>query len=290
MLNSSVPATSAALPRNPDLHCHSSVSDGLLPPAEVVKRAHANGVDLLALTDHDELSGLDEARETAASLGLRFVNGVEVSVTRGSATLHIVGLGIDPNCEVLQQGLKSVRDGRQGRALAMAASLEKIGIRNCYEGAIKYARNPALVGRSHFARYLVEIGICREVHEVFRSYLTPGKPGYVPHQWSELSQAVSWIRAAGGIPVMAHPGRYRMSREQMDKLLAEFVAQGGLGIEVVAGSHNPEQEREFARLARKYSLLASRASDFHGPGESLIDLGCANPLPEDLTPVWSRLL
>ncbi|WP_374515042.1 3',5'-nucleoside bisphosphate phosphatase [Niveibacterium sp.] len=276
-------------PRNADLHCHSTISDGLLAPGEVVARAARNGVDLLALTDHDELAGLAEARAAAATHGLAFVNGVEVSVSWGEQTVHIVGLGVDPVCTALADGLAAVRAGRDGRAARMGEALAAIGIRGAYEGALKYVGNPALVSRSHFARYLAEIGAARDVKSVFDHYLVRGKPGYVEHVWATLDDALGWIHAASGLAVIAHPGRYRLSKRELDELFARFRDLGGEAIEVVSGSHNREATLEFARVARRYGFLASRASDFHGPGESSVDLGGSDPLPEDLTPVWSKL-
>lgn len=276
-------------PINADLHCHSTISDGLLAPAEVVARAARNGVELLALTDHDELAGLADAREAARIHGLAFVNGVEVSVSWGEQTVHIVGLGVDPACTVLADGLADVRAGRDGRAARMGEALAAIGIRGAYEGALKYVGNPALVSRSHFARYLAEIGAARDVKSVFDHYLVRGKPGYVEHVWATMEDALSWIHAAGGLAVIAHPGRYRLSKRELDELFVRFHDLGGEAIEVVSGSHNREATLEFARVARRYGFLASRASDFHGPGESSVDLGGSDPLPEDLTPVWSKL-
>jgi hypothetical protein len=246
-------------------------------------------VDLLALTDHDELLGLPEAAATAAELGLRFVPGVEVSVSWLDQTLHIVGLGIDPTNEALIEGLGKVRSGRDGRAVRIAAELERIGIHGALEGALRYAGNPALVSRAHFARYLVEIGASRNVHDVFLHYLARGKPGYVEHVWATLEDAVGWIRGAGGLAVIAHPGRYRLSHAEMDLLLEKFRDLGGDAVEVSCGAHDGGQLLAFARLARKFGLMASRASDFHGPEDSPIDLGRASPLPPDLTPVWTRL-
>ena len=272
---------------NADMHCHSTVSDGLLAPAEVVRRAHANGVELLALTDHDELSGLAEARETAAELGLRFIDGVEVSVSWGDdTTVHIVGLGVDPGNAGLIEGLAAVRNGRDQRALLMAADLEAVGIHDAYQGALAYAGNPAMVSRAHFARHIAAQGLARDVKSVFDTWLAKGKPGYVPHSWAALEQALGWIHGAGGVAVIAHPGRYRLSGKEMRRLLGEFAAAGGGAIEVLSGAHSAEQVREFARHAREFGFAASRASDFHGPGESWIDLGRLPPLPEDLTPVW----
>jgi predicted metal-dependent phosphoesterase TrpH len=271
---------------NVDLHCHSVISDGVLQPAEVVRRAQANGVQWLALTDHDELSGLAEARNEAALLGLGFINGVEISVTWGGITIHIVGLRVDPDNAELQAGLASVRSGRLRRAEKMAAELAAIGIDGSLEGALRYAEHSAIVGRTHFARFLVGAGHARDVKEVFQNFLVQGKPGYVPHQWAELAQAVAWIHGAGGVAVIAHPGRYKLSPPELRRLLTEFRELGGNGIEVVTGSHSPEQYGQFAALALEFGLSASRGSDFHGPGESKIELGKLPDLPAFLRPVW----
>jgi 3',5'-nucleoside bisphosphate phosphatase len=271
---------------NIDLHCHSVVSDGVLAPADLVARAQANGVEWLALTDHDELSGLAEARERAAALGLGFIDGVEISVTWRGITIHIVGLRIDPDNADLQTGLASVRSGRLRRAEKMAVELSKVGIDGSLDGALRYAENSAIVGRTHFARFLVASGHARDVKDVFQNYLVQGKPGYVPHQWASLAEAVAWIHAAGGVAVIAHPGRYKLSPLELRELLTEFRELGGEGIEVVTGSHSPEQYSQFASLAREFGLLASRGSDFHSPGESKIDLGRLPDLPAQLRPVW----
>jgi predicted metal-dependent phosphoesterase TrpH len=276
---------------NADLHCHSTVSDGLLSPADVVRRAYANGVDLLALTDHDELGGVEEARATADALGLRFVDGVEVSISWGDdQTVHIVALGIDPYDDALNDGLRQIRSGRDGRAGRMAVELDKVGIHGAYAGALKHAGNPALISRSHFARYIVECGHARDTKSVFDHWLAKGKPGYVSHAWATLEDAVGWIVGAGGTAVIAHPGRYRLTRSQRHELFGAFKDAGGRGIEVLSGSHAEDEVREFSRIAREFGFLASRASDFHGPGESWIDLGKMPPLPDGLTPVWSVLV
>ena len=274
---------------NADLHCHSTASDGTLPPAAVVRRAQANGVDLLALTDHDELLGLAEAAAEAADIGLRFVPGVEISVSWLDQTLHIVGLGVDPANEALVAGLAQVRGGRDGRAMRIGDELARIGIPGAFEGALRYAGNPALLSRAHFARYLVEVGVAKNVHDVFLHYLARGKPGYVEHVWATLEDALGWIKGAGGLAVIAHPGRYRLGNAEMHILFEQFRDLGGEAVEVSCGAHDGGQLLAFARMARKYGLLASRASDFHGPEDSPIDLGRASPLPPDLTPVWTRL-
>lgn len=275
---------------NADLHCHSTVSDGLLSPGDLARRAKANGVELWALTDHDEIGGLAEARAVAAEVGLPFVNGVEISVSWGEdQTVHIVGLGFDDGYRPLADGLATVRGGRDSRAQRMAAELDKVGIHGAYEGALKYVGNPALISRSHFARYIVELGHAKDVKSVFDWWLAKGKPGYVSHPWATMEQALGWIKAAGGIAVVAHPGRYRLSKAELHEMFGVFKDLGGRGIEVISGSHADEQTLECARAAREFGFLASRASDFHGPGESWIDLGKLPPLPEGLTPVWSEL-
>ncbi|MDD5296308.1 MAG: PHP domain-containing protein [Rhodocyclaceae bacterium] len=271
-----------------DLHCHSSISDGTLPPAEVVRRAAANGVRLLALTDHDDVAGIAEARASAAEVGITLVAGVEISVSWRGHQVHIVGLGLDPeNAELVSQ-LKAMRDGRFGRAQRMAEELARLGIPGALEGAARYAGG-SIIGRTHFARFLVEQGIARDVKSVFDHYLGTGKPGYVPHEWASLSDTVGWIRGAGGIAVIAHPFRYKLSSNERSNLYKEFKALGGEGIEVAYGSANEQERRDAASAARRHGFLASCGSDFHGPGESMIDLGNVPPMPEDLTPVWAKL-
>jgi predicted metal-dependent phosphoesterase TrpH len=272
---------------NVDLHCHSTVSDGVLAPAEVAARAHKNGVDVWALTDHDELGGIAEARAVAQDLGMEFISGVEVSITWANRTVHIVGLQIDEHNEVLQKGLAATRSGRERRAQDMAAELAKAGIPNTFEGALKYVGNPDLISRSHFARYLVELGICADVGEVFRKYLVEGKPGYVPHRWATLKESIDWISAAGGVAVIAHPGRYDLNHIGYDTLFREFRALGGVGIEVVTGSHSVDQYAEYTKVAKRYGFLASRGSDFHDPKDAAIDLGMLPPLDKSLKPIWS---
>ena len=271
---------------NVDLHCHSCMSDGVLRPAELARRAHANGVEVLALTDHDEVSGLAEAAQAAAELGMRFVPGVEVSVTWGGETIHVVGLRVNAGDPALAEGLARTREGRDARGREIAEQLAAVGIPGAWEGALRYVGNPALVSRTHFARYIVERGVCRDVKEVFQRFLVEGKPGFVPHRWARLAEAVAWIRDAGGIAVLAHPGRYRLDDNAMWALMSEFRDAGGEGIEVVCGSHSRDQYRRFARHALEFGFRASRGSDFHGPGESHVELGSLPPLPDSVVPVW----
>ena len=270
-----------------DLHCHSTYSDGVLRPDELVRRAARRGVSVLALTDHDETDGVTEAHRLAGGEGVEIVNGVEISVTWNSQTLHIVGLHIDPAHPELASGLNGLREGRRRRAEQIADELDKAGVEGSLAGARAHVTNPELVGRTHFARFLAERGHARDVNSVFRKFLVHGKPGHVPHLWAGLEQAIGWIRASGGMAVLAHPGRYKLDEPQRCALLAAFKEAGGAAIEVVTGSHTPAQFQSYARYAQRYGLLASAGSDFHGPGESYRDLGELPDLPRGCTPVWA---
>ncbi len=274
--------------QNIDLHNHSRVSDGLLAPADLVRLAAANGVTDLALTDHDDVGGLEEARQAAKQQGIRFVNGVEISVTWQHQTVHIVGLQVDPDNRSLQEGLQAIRSGRLARAERMAQDLARAGIPGALEGALRHAHNPNIIARPHFARFLVEQGLARDVPSVFKRFLVKGKTGYVRHAWAELSQAVSWIRGAGGVAVLAHPGRYALNDLTLNTLIDEFVQAGGEAIEVVTSNHTREQTDYFAAQVVRRGLLASRGSDYHGPGESRFEPGKLPALPLSCPPVWQR--
>lgn len=270
---------------NIDLHCHSNVSDGLLAPAAVVARAAANGVDVLALTDHDDVSGLQAAQAAAAEAGVTLINGVEISVTWGGQTVHIVGLRIDPAHPALAEGLHGIRLGRIERAQRMGHDLARAGIAGAYEGAYDCATNKQMVGRTHFARWLVDRGYVPDIRTAFKRFLTSGHPGYVEHEWTSLENAVGWIRASGGMAVVAHPGRYAFNARQLHLFLDAFRALGGAGIEVITGSHHPSEYEKFAELARAFGFKASRGADFHAPGEG-IDIGRLPALPYYCQPVW----
>ena len=274
---------------NADLHCHSNVSDGTLSPEALAARAHAQGVELWSLTDHDELGGQQRAREAALALGLDYLSGVEISVTFASETVHIVGLGFDADDAALRAGLAATRSGRRERAQEMAAGLAKVGIRDAFEGALRYVSNPELISRTHFARHLVESGVCPDTPSVFRRYLTQGNPGFVPHRWAKLGDAVRWIREAGGVAVIAHPARYRFTPTEEYALFTEFIAHGGRGVEVMTGSHSAAEQARYAETALEFGLLASRGSDFHSPAESRTELGRLPALPGGLAPVWLAL-
>jgi predicted metal-dependent phosphoesterase TrpH len=274
---------------NADLHCHSVVSDGTMTPEDLAARAAANGVELWALTDHDEIGGQQRARAAAQSHGMKYLTGTEISVTFAGETVHIVGLGFDADDPRMKQGLEETRGGRGARAREIAAGLAQVGIKDAYEGALKYVGNPELISRTHFARFLVDIGACKDTNEVFRKFLTEGKPGFVPHRWASLKHAVHWISDAGGIAVIAHPARYKFTANEEYALFTEFKAHGGRGVEVVTGSHTAAEYVKYADTAREFGLAASRGSDFHSPDESHTDLGKLPYLPGQLTPVWELL-
>ncbi|MEO8247839.1 MAG: 3',5'-nucleoside bisphosphate phosphatase [Burkholderiales bacterium] len=275
--------------QNADLHCHSVVSDGTLTPDQLAERAAANGVELWALTDHDEIGGQQRAAAAAHAKGMRYVTGVEISVTFIDTTVHIVGLGFDQDDQRLKDGLARTRGGRGERARDMADQLAKAGIEGAYEGALQFVGNPELISRTHFARFLVESGVCANTHEVFRKFLIEGKPGFVAHRWATLEHAVQWITQAGGTAVIAHPGRYKLKPAEEFALFSEFKAHGGRAVEVVTGSHTPAEYGKYADVAIEYGLAASRGSDFHSPDESHTDLGTLPPLPARLTPVWDLI-
>ena len=274
---------------NADLHCHSVVSDGTLTPEALAERAKTNGVELWALTDHDEIGGQHRALAAAKTQGMRYLTGTEISVTFAGETVHIVGLGFDPDDVAMQQGLRATRGGREQRAMEMSDGLAKVGIKGAFEGALKFVSNPELISRTHFARFLVESGVCRETNEVFRKYLTEGKPGYVPHRWASLRDAVTWITSAKGLAIIAHPARYKFTPNEEYALFTEFKAHGGRGVEVVTGSHTAAEYLKYAETAKEFDLAASRGSDFHSPEESRTDLGSLPFLPGNLTPVWELL-
>ncbi len=274
---------------NADLHCHSVVSDGTLQPEELAQRAAHNGVQLWALTDHDEIGGQHRAAAAAKANGMAYLTGTEISVSFAGETVHIVGLGFDASSPSMQAGLLATRGGRKERAMEMSDGLAAVGIHGAYEGALKFVGNPELISRTHFARFLVDTGVCAETHEVFRKYLTEGKPGYVPHRWASLRDAVHWITDAGGQAVVAHPGRYKFTPTEEYALFTEFKAHGGRAIEVITGSHTAAEFVKYTDTAQELGFAASRGSDFHSPTESHTDLGTLPYLSGALTTVWELL-
>ena len=265
------------------------VSDGTLTPEALAARAKANGVQLWALTDHDEIGGQERAIAAAKAEGMKYLTGVEISITFAGKTVHIVGLGFDHTNLDLVQGLRNTRGGRGERAKEMSEGLAKVGIHGAYEGALKFAGNHELISRTHFARFLVETGVCKDTSEVFRKYLTENKPGFVPHRWATLENAVKWIGNAGGVAVIAHPARYGFTANEEYALFTEFKIHGGRAVEVITGSHSSAEALRYADTALEFELAASRGSDFHSPDESHTDLGTLPWLPGQLTPVWELL-
>jgi predicted metal-dependent phosphoesterase TrpH len=276
-------------PTNADLHCHSVISDGTLTPEQLALRARANGVEIWALTDHDELGGQARALAAAREAGMGYLTGAEISVTFAGATVHIVGLGMDPEHPELVEGLRHTRGGREPRAREMGAELARAGIPGAFDGAMKFVDNPELISRTHFARYIVEAGFCSDTNAVFRKYLADGKPGFVPHRWAALGDAVRWITGAGGVAVIAHPGRYKLTANEEFALFSEFKVHGGQGVEVVTGAHGPVDYAKYAGYCAEFDLVASRGSDFHSPLESHTDLGLLPALPKGLNTVWQLL-
>ncbi len=269
-----------------DLHSHSSVSDGTLLPAQLVDMAVAQAVDVLALTDHDTVAGISQARAAAQGRDLRIIPGVEISVSWDQRTIHVLGLNVDVDNQTLLQGLQTLLEYRHWRAREIGRRLEKKGIPGAFAGASALA-DGALVGRTHFARFLVQQGYAKDVREVFRKYLVVGKPGHVRGEWAELETVLQWIHGAGGIAVIAHPARYGMTRSRLRRLLGQFQELGGQGLEVVSGSHSKDECFTMSRHAKDFALLASAGSDYHGPENSWINLGRLPPLPPGCEPVWN---
>ena len=266
------------------MHSHSNVSDGNLNPHELISYAAEKNVDMIALTDHDDISGLDLARKKAQELGISFINGVEISVTWRSRTIHMLGLNFDPNNQNLFKGLERIRQGRIERAKKIAYGLAMVGIPNAFEGAKSFASHQ-VIGRIHFAHYLVSKGYSKNIKSVFNKFMTKGKPGYVEHQWASLEDAVGWIKNAGGIAVIAHPGRYDMGKKLYPQFFQDFKDFGGEGIEIISGNQSLNQIDYFANFAYQFDFFGSIGSDFHGHGVSHRDLGPLHKLPEKIKPI-----
>lgn len=268
-----------------DLHSHSTASDGTLTPTDLVGAAHAAGIRVLALTDHDTTAGLEAASQAAGELGMDLVAGVEISVSWSSQTVHVLGLNIDPDSAPLQAGLQRLRGFRDWRAEEIGRRLARAGIEGTGEGARALARG-SIVSRTHFAHYLVALGHAATVRDVFRRYLVNGKPGYVSGEWAGLEEALGWIQAAGGLAVIAHPARYRMTASKLRRLIGEFRELGGAGLEVVSGSHTRDNVHAMAAHARTGRLLASCGSDYHGPENPWVQLGQLSDLPTGCRAIW----
>lgn len=268
-----------------DLHCHSTASDGSLTPTEVILRAKQQGVTALSLTDHDTINGQAEAAKAAALNKINYIPGIELSTTWENKCFHIVGLNIDPDNTVLNTGIKDLQMLRAERAKKIALKLQKKRIPDAYEAVIK-AANGGMVTRAHFANFLLAQKYVSTLQEAFDRYLGAGKPAFVSTIWADLEAAVSWINQAGGIAVVAHPMRYRMTASWMKRFLTYFTQVGGQGIEVVTGRSTPDEIRRTMIYASQYNLVASQGSDFHTPDNKWVELGRLAPLPENIKPVW----
>lgn len=270
-----------------DLHTHSTASDGKYTPAELVAEAVAAKIAMLAVTDHDSTAGLAEAQEAAQEHEIHLVAGVEISVTWCDKSLHLVGLNVDPNSAGLRQGLAGLQEIRMERAREMGRRLAKDGIPGAFEAAEALA-GEGMITRTHFARHLAHLALAANVRDVFNRYLTQGKPGYVPTRWAEMGDAISWIKEAGGVAVLAHPQRYKLTGSWLRRLLAEFRETGGEAIEVISGTAAPGDIQSSTEYARRFDLMASVGSDFHSPDYLWPKLGRLPPLPAGLVPVWEQ--
>lgn len=269
-----------------DLHCHSTFSDGVLTPTELVKRAKKQGVDVLALSDHDTVDGLSEAQRQAETSDLTLIPSVEVSVSWQGRVIHIVALNVDAKNKNLLEGLQFNRNLRLLRAKKMATKLEKLGLDNVLERVSQYAGEAAIT-RTHFARLLVDSGFAATMNDVFKKYMVSGKPGFVKMQWVDMQTALKWIEEAGGIAVIAHPGRYKMTRSWLNRLIDDFINWGGKGIEVAYSTASKDEIKKFSDYAVRYDLYASCGSDFHDPKMHWLELGMHKTLPLAVKPVWT---
>ena len=273
-----------------DLHSHSHYSDGSLAPADLVALAARAGITMLALTDHDSVAGLAEAQVAADELGIQLVPGVELSTTWNGHSIHIVGLGIDPNEPSLQLGLSQQAQARANRAKAIGERLSDLGMPGAYEGALALANSPDAISRTHYGQWLLAEGHITNLQQAFDKYLGPRKPASVPMPWASLPEVIQWIKQAGGVAVIAHPGRYPLTRTKLRVLLADFVAAGGEAMEVATATEKPEMIKYLAQLSRQFGLLASQGSDYHGKPAPWIALGRFANLPSGCEPVWTRWL
>lgn len=273
-----------------DLHTHSNVSDGKLSPKELVRLAHANGVGLLSLTDHDTMDGTHAAHREAEALGMGFIPGVEVSSTWGGRTIHVVGLGIDPEGAGVDEFFRDACVKRDNRGKLIAERLAEHGFEGAYEGALALCGNKDNLSRTHFAAWLHEQGHVHAYQDAFDKYLAADKPCFVDAGWPAVREAVEFIRDQNGIAVLAHPGRYHFDQDWMiQALLDDFKKAGGEAIEVCSGSQTPADDVRFAQAAREMDFLASTGSDWHSTRSKRPTPGLQPQIPADLTPVWTCL-
>jgi predicted metal-dependent phosphoesterase TrpH len=266
-----------------DLHTHSNASDGTLSPDELLAQAQAAGVELLSITDHDTVAGLHALQNHTN--GCRLIPGIELSTNWRKTAIHVIGLNIDPNNETLGNGIERQQEARRQRASAIAAKLGKLGFTDTLEGATRIAGS-AGIARPHFALHLVETGQVKSVKDAFRKYLGPGKAGDIRELWAELDEVMSWIHAAGGVAVLAHPAKYKLSNLKLEELTRDFRLAGGDALEVISGRQDSSLTVRLGKLANRHGLLASCGSDFHEPGRNWGQLGEVAALPAGCSPVW----
>lgn len=269
-----------------DLHCHSFCSDGILSPEQLVSRAKEKEVTVLAVTDHDTVIGVERARAQATVEGIELISGIEFSSVWQGRNIHVLGLNVDTASSALQRSVAEQEQRRRDRGEIIAQKLSALGIHGAFEGAKQQAGSD-MVGRPHFARWLVESGAVTSIDQAFKRYLGAGKPGDVKQLWPEVAEVVEIINASGGVAVIAHPSKYKMTRSKLCTLVADFVTYGGKGIEVVSGRQDVHESMDLAKIGVKYGLLGSMGSDFHEPTGPWSELGCCPPMPETIEPVWS---
>lgn len=268
-----------------DFHCHTTASDGALAPADLIARAAARQIDQLAITDHDTLGAYANLPDTLGTMTI--IRGLELSCQWQKRGIHIVGLNVDPHSAAMAEAVACQEHARQQRAQIIGEKLAKYGVENPLQGALALSDGGA-IGRPHFARHMVATGFCADVGTAFKKFLGSGKPCDIKVCWPELEQVIDWIRGAGGVAVLAHPGKYKMTRTKLVNFLEDFTRLGGEAMEVVSGRQIPSDTRDYAKLCQQFGLLASWGSDFHSPAQTWLDLGDYSSPPEHLTPVWQR--
>lgn len=268
-----------------DLHSHSLCSDGVLSPRELVARAKEYGVTALALTDHDTLAGQAEAHAAANDLGILAISGIELSCQWSGVGVHIVGLNFDLQSPIITDAVAHQQHVRRERAEVIANKLAKLGMQGALEGAQRFAGDGS-VGRPHFAKWLIENNHVPTMSAAFKRYLGAGKPGDVKQMWPTIGEAVSWISSSGGLAVLAHPDKYKLTRTKLNRLLLDFVEVGGRAMEVVSGKQTASVTQYMAHIADKHQLYASCGSDFHVPEQAWQELGQFGSLPSQCQPIW----
>lgn len=270
---------------NVDLHCHTNLSDGSLSPEDLIALAHERKIDILAVTDHDNIDSHQQISQLNTDFTL--ISGIEFSTTWRNMGVHIVGLNMDLTNKALLAGIDFQTKARGVRANLIDEKLHHLGFENCLEGAKRFSSGNQ-VGRPHFAQHLVDIGAVSNIQQAFKRYLGAGKAGDIKQQWADLETVISWIRGAGGVAVLAHPTKYNMTRTKLCTLIEDFIDFGGEAIEVISGAQKDSTTKSMAKICNDYGLLASCGSDFHAPGQPWAALGMVATLPENCRPVWSQ--